>query len=139
MIENLYRRSYRFIWFIIPLLMVSSCISTKNIPPSNLSTMPENKKVYYFHSGDSIWIVFPIPGKNGWFTGTIIKDENVKNNLLRQVHVHAEPSSVVKIEDHTLTCPMDNIIKVENFKINTGMVIISAGVVILLFMVPVFL
>jgi hypothetical protein len=57
----------------------------------------------------------------------------------RQVHIYAEPLSAVKIENGKLTVPMGNIIKVENYKINAGMIIASVGIVGLLFLLPVFL
>lgn len=73
------------------------------------------------------------------FTATIVEPENVTNNILRQIHIYASPATAIKIDKQILTCPMDNIVKVENYKINPFMVIGAAGVLGLLFLVPVFL
>jgi len=120
-------------------LLLISCVTRKNIPPSELTKMPEGKNIYYFHSGDSIWIVYPVSGENGMFSCIIVDNDHIKTNRLRQVHIYAAPPSAVKTGNKTISCPMENIGKVENQKINAGMVISSVGVVLLLFIIPVFL
>ncbi len=124
---------------VIFVLMLTSCVTRKNIPTSEMAKMPERKTIYYFHSGDSIWMVYPVTGENGMFSAIIVDNDHIKTNKLRQVHIYAGPPSALKIGNQTLSCPMENIGKVENQKVNAGMIISSVGVVLLLFTLPVFL
>jgi hypothetical protein len=134
--------SQKFLLILVCALLVSiltGCFSLKNVPTNQVTKMPERKDVYYFHSDDSVWIVYPIPAPNGQFTGIIIDPDNINNNRLRQVHIYAGPLSAIKIENQKLSVPMENIGKVENYKINAGMIISSIGIVLLLFLIPSFL
>ncbi len=124
---------------IIPALGFHSCAGTKKITASGTAEMPERKEIYYFHSEDSVWLVFPVAGENGVFTGVIVDPDFVTKNKLKEIHIYAEPPSAVKISNQTLTCPMENISKIDNFKLKPGMVITSIGVLLLLFSLPVFL
>jgi hypothetical protein len=98
---------------------------------------PSWKNLYYFHAEDSTWIVKPVPAAGNQFAGIIYKPEVVKKN--RQVHIYAAPLSAVKTGNGQLSVPMENIVKVENYRINTGTVIASVGAVALLFLLPVIL
>ena len=122
---------------IILLFILSSCVTTKNVPPDQISKTPSWKNLYYFHAEDSTWIVKPVPAAGNLFAGIIYKPEVIEKN--RQVHIYAAPLSSVKIENGQLSVPMDKIIKVENYKINAGMIIGSVGLVAFLFLIPVFL
>lgn len=124
---------------IVFVFMLTGCVTQKSIPPSEVSKKPERKNVYYFHSEDSVWIVYPVSGQNGLFTGLIVNPAQVRTNRLKSIHIYASPPSAIKIENQTLTCLMENIVKVENLKVNAGMIIASAGVVLLLFALPLFL
>ncbi len=124
---------------IIIVFILTGCVTRKNVPPSEVTKMPERKNIYYFHSGDSVWMVYPVPGQNGLFTGIVVDNDHIRANKPRQVHIYAAPPSVIKIEGQTITCPMENIGKVESQKVNVGMIISSIGVVLLLFTLPVFL
>lgn len=137
MINKVISKSGVFLFCFIPLFIIISCISTKNIPPEQISNTPDWKDLYFFHSGDSTWIVKPVPAAGNQFAGIIFKPEVIKKN--RQIHIYADPLSAVKIENSQLTAPMDKIIKVENYKIKAGMIIGSVGLVALLFLIPVFL
>jgi hypothetical protein len=124
-------------FYILILCTLFSCMTTKNISPGVISNTPNWKNLYYFHAGDSTWLVKPVPGTGNQFAGIIYKPDIIKK--IRQVHIYAEPLSEVKIENGQLSVPMDRIIKVENHKISAGMVIGSIGLVALLFLIPVFL
>jgi hypothetical protein len=116
------------------MFILISCVTTKNISPGQISKVPGWKNLYYFHAGDSTWIVKPVTEAGNQFTGLIYSAEAVKKS--RQVHIYAEPLSAVKRVNGKLTVPLGNIVKVENYKINAGMVIASIGVVLLLFLLP---
>ncbi|OFY65809.1 MAG: hypothetical protein A2V46_00150 [Bacteroidetes bacterium RBG_19FT_COMBO_42_7] len=109
----------------------------KDVPPGQISGIPGWKNLYYFHSEDSTWIVKPVPSAGNQFAGIVFNPEEIRKS--RQVHIYAAPLSSVKIENDRLSVPMENIIKVENYKINAGMIITWVGVVSLLFLIPVFL
>jgi hypothetical protein len=126
----------------IPVIILStyslvSCVSTKRIPPQQISKTPSWKNLYYFHAEDSTWIVKPVTAAGNQFAGIIYKPEVIKKN--RQVHIYVYPLSSVKIGNGQLFVPMENIVKVENFKINAGTIIVSVCAVALLFLIPVFL
>jgi hypothetical protein len=139
MINKFKRGTALLLNIIIFVFLLTGCVTRKNIPPSEMVKIPERKNIYYFHSGDSIWMVYPVPGENGIFSGIIVDNDHIKTNKLRQVHIYAGPPSAIKIGNQTLSCPMENIGKVERHKVNAGMIISSAGVVLLLFTLPVFL
>jgi len=122
---------------IILLLILSSCVTAKYVPPDQISKTPSWKNLYYFHAEDSIWIVKPVPAAGNQFAGIIFKPEVIKKN--RQVHIYAAPLSAVKTLNGLISVPMENIVKVENYKINAGTVIATVGAVALLFFIPVFL
>ena len=135
---KLFRRYAFFIVFILSFITVTGC-ATLIDTPSQVTNMPKGKKIYSFHSGDSVWVVFPVPAENGMFSGIIVDPASVVNNKLRKINIYAGPPSAIRVENHTLTCPMVNIWKVENFKIRPATIITSIGVVLLLFSVPIFL
>jgi hypothetical protein len=137
MIRKYYRRSGLILFYITLILILISCVTSKDLPPGQISKVPSWKNLYYFHAKDSTWIVKPITEAGNQFTGLIYSHEVIKKS--RQVHIYAEPLSAVKIENGKLTVPMENIVKVENYKINAGMVIASVGIVALLFLLPVIL
>lgn len=128
-----------FLIVIIPAFGFHSCAGTGNITASGTTEMPERKEIYYFHSQDSVWLVYPVTGENGMFTGVIVDPDFVTQNKLKEIHIYAGPPSAIKISNQTLTCPMDNISKIDNFKIKPGMIITSIGVLLLLFSIPLFL
>ena len=136
MINLLLRKSVVFIFYIICIALVS-CVSVKEVPPGQISRIPGWKNLYYFHSEDSTWIVKPVPSAGNQFAGIVFKPEEIRKS--RRVHIYATPLSSVKIENDRLSVPMENITKVENYKINAGTIITWVGVVTLLFLVPVFL
>ena len=121
---------------IIPILTLISCSASRNTP-GQISRTPNWKNLYYFHAGDSTWIVKPVTEAGNQFTGLIYNPEVIKKS--RQVHIYAEPLSSVKIVNGKLTVPMENIVRVENSRINPGMIIASVGLVALLFLIPVIL
>ncbi len=123
--------------FTAAIVILSGCVSARNIPPGEISRIPGWKDLYYFHSGDSTWIVQPVPVTGNYFSGNIFRPEEIRKN--RQVHIYAEPLSAVTITQGRLTVPMDNIIKVENYRVSAAAILISVGVAGLLFLVPVFL
>ncbi len=129
-----YHRSGVFLFLLAVIFMLFSCVSTKNLPPGQIAKAPNWKNLYYFHAGDSTWIIKPVTEAGNHFTGLIYKPEVVKKS--RQVHIYAEPFSAVKIASGKLTVPMENIVKVENDKINAGMIAASIGIVALLFLLP---
>lgn len=119
------------------IILLTGCVSARNIPPGEMNRIPGWKDLYYFHSGDSTWIVQPVPVTGNYFSGNIFRPEEIRKN--RQVHIYAEPLSAVTITQGRLTVPMDNIIKVENYRVSAAAILISVGVAGLLFLVPVFL
>lgn len=135
MLVKLFQKSSTILFCIIPLFTYISCVTSKDKPPGQISKVPNWKNLYYFHAEDSTWIVKPVTEAGNQFTGLIYNPEVIKKS--RQVHIYAEPLSAVKIENGKLTVPMGNIVKVENYKINAGMVIASVGVLVLLFLLPV--
>lgn len=135
---KLFWRCALFLFCALSLIPLSGC-ATLSDAPSQIINMPKGKKIYYFHSGDSVWVIYPVPVENGMFSGIIVDPASVADNKLREINIYAAPPSAIRIEDHTLTCPMENIGKVENYKIKTGTIITSIGVVLLLFTVPIFL
>lgn len=137
MINRLFRRWDLFLFYVILASSIYGCVTSKSLPPSQLSKIPDWKDLYYFHAEDSTWIVKPVPAAGNRFSGVIFKPIEIKK--ARQVHIYAFPLSSVKIEQGKLSVPMGNIVKVENFKINAGTVLIAAGVIILLFLIPVYL
>lgn len=114
---------------ILPVISLFSCASS-----GQLSRVPNWKNLYFFHSGDSTWIVNPVTEAGNQFTGMIYNPEVVRKS--RQVHIYAEPLYAVHIQNGTLTVPMENIVKVENHKIGPGIILASIGVVVLLFLIP---
>jgi hypothetical protein len=118
---------------------ITGCISIKNVPASKVSAMPEGKRVFFFHSGDSVRIVYPVTGEKELFTAVVVSDNKVPDNRLREVHIYASPPSAVKIKGTLLTCPIENIVKVENYRINAGTVITTICILLLLFTLPIYL
>ena len=137
MLKKLFQKPVTILFFIIPIFALFSCVTSKDLPSGQISKVPNWKNLYYFHAEDSTWIVKPFTEAGNQFTGLIYNPEVIKKS--RQVHIYAEPLSAVKIENGKLTVPMGNIIKVENYKINAGMIIASVGIIGLLFLLPVFL
>jgi hypothetical protein len=137
MIKRLICKSDTLLFCAIPFFILISCVSTRSIPADQISKTPSWKNLYYFHAEDSTWIVKPVPAAGNQFAGIIYKPEVVKKN--RQVHIYAAPLSAVKTGNGQLSVPMENIVKVENYRINTGTVIASVGAVALLFLLPVIL
>ena len=124
---------------IIPASLFYSCITARNVSTSEITKTPGKKVIYYFHCDDSLWNVYPVRGERGYFTGILVSSDNILKNPLRGTHIYAGPRSSIKIENDRLTCPLENIERVENYKIRAGTIIASAGVVLLLFLVPAFL
>jgi len=116
------------------LLIIPGCSASRNSTAVDLSSAPNWKNLYFFHSGDSTWIVKPVTEAGNHFAGIIYKPEVVKKS--RQVRIYAEPLSAVKIENGRLTVPMENIVKVENHRIGPGVIIGSIGLLGLLFLIP---
>jgi hypothetical protein len=116
------------------LFIIAGCSASRNSAAGDLSSAPNWKNLYLFHSGDSIWIVKPVTEPGNQFAGIVYKPEVVKKS--RQVRIYAEPLSAVKIENGRLTVPMENIVKVENHRIGPGVIIGSIGLLGLLFLVP---
>jgi hypothetical protein len=135
MLKKLLAKSGAILFCTISLFMFIGCVTSKDVPSGQISKTPNWKNLYYFHSGDSTWIVRPVTEAGNKFTGLIYSPEVIKRN--RQVHIYAEPLSSVKIRNGKLTVPMENIVKVENHKINAGMIIASVGILGLLFLLPV--
>jgi hypothetical protein len=134
MLTKLQLKLSTIIFCIIPLLTFYSCVTAKDVPPGQISRVPNWKNLYYFHAEDSTWIVKPVTEAGNRFSGLIYSPEVIKKS--RQVHIYAAPLSAVKIGNGKLTVPMENIVKVENYKINAGMVMASVGIVVLLFLIP---
>lgn len=119
------------------LLIVCSCSPVRELP-SGTANQPSNwKNLYVFHSGDSTWIVKPLPARGNQFSGLVYRPESVRKHS--KVSIYAEPLSSVTLKDGKISVPMENIVRVENFRITPGIVILSAGVLALLFLVPVYL
>src|SRR4030042_2088210 len=137
MINHIFQKYIVSFFFIITLFALYGCVSVKDVPPGQIAGSPGWKNLYYFHSEDSTWIVKPVPSAGNQFAGIVFNPEEIRKS--RQVHIYAAPLSSVKIENDRLSVPMENIIKVENYKINAGMIITWVGVVSLLFLIPVFL
>jgi hypothetical protein len=119
------------------LLFALSCSPVKTVLPGEARQVPNWKSLYVFHAGDSTWIVKPTPARGNQFSGQIFRPETIRKH--RKVNIYAEPPSSVTVKDGKISVPMENIVKVENFRITAGMVILSAGVLALLFLVPVYL
>ena len=135
-----YRSILQSVTFLICFLLeliLTCCSSQRNIPAGDMGKTPGWKNLYYFHAGDSIWIVKPVPATGNQFSGMIFRPDEIKKH--RQVHIYADPLSAVIIEEGVLSIPMENIVKVDNFKVSAGMVITIAAVLALLFLVPVYL
>ncbi len=112
----------------------SGCSSSMTSLSGEPSSSRERKDLYYFHSGDSTWIVRPVTEAGTHFAGIIYKAGDISKNP--QVRIYAEPLTSVKVENGRLTVPMENIIKVENHRIGPGVIIGSIGVLGLLFLLP---
>ncbi|MDP4223377.1 MAG: hypothetical protein Q8868_08695 [Bacteroidota bacterium] len=121
----------------IILIVTFSCSTAKEVPKSETYSTAGWKNLYVFHAGDSTWIVKPVPVRGNQFSGQIFSPEKVRKH--RNIQIYAEPLSSVTIRDGKISVPMENIVKVENFRISPGMVLLSAGVLALLFLVPVYL
>ena len=132
-----YKQLYFCLLLFITIYVTLSCSTTRELPPGRISEIPSWKNLYIFHSGDSTWIVKPVPAAGNRFSAIVFKPEFIKKK--RQVHIYAEPLSSVTIKDGKLSTPMENIVKVENYKITAGTVLLSVGVVVLLFLIPVYL
>jgi hypothetical protein len=126
-----------FFLIFITTYFFSGCTAAKELPPGQVYSIPSWKNLYFFHSEDSTWIVKPVTAPGNQFSAIVFKPELIKKK--RQVHIYAEPLSSVTIKDRKLSVPMENIVKVENYKISIGTVLLSAGVVALLFLIPVYL
>ncbi|MBN2667184.1 MAG: hypothetical protein JXR67_11790 [Bacteroidales bacterium] len=122
------------IFFVTSFFLISGCSASRNSSAGDLNSAPNWKNLYLFHSGDSTWIVKPVTEAGNHFAGIIYKPEVVKKS--RQVRIYAEPLSAVKIENGRLTVPMENIVKVENYRIGPGVIIGSIGLLGLLFLIP---
>ncbi len=132
--NKVFLKSAVIIFSLIQILSLIGCSGSRDISSGQLSQVPNWKNLYFFHSGDSTWIVKPVTEAGNQFTGIIYKPEVVKKS--RQVHIYAEPLSSVLIQNGKLTVPMGNIVKVENHRIGPGIIIASVGVVVLLFLIP---
>jgi hypothetical protein len=137
MIIKFFRKWDFLIFFPILVIIFSGCVTVKNVPPGQLSKIPSWKNLFYFHAEDSTWIVRPVPAAGNQFSGVIFNPDKIKKT--RQVHIYAFPLSAVKAEDGKLSVPMENIVKVENFRVNAGAIILAIGVLALLFLIPVYL
>jgi len=113
---------------------ISGCSASRAGTAGDLSSSPSWKNLYYFHSGDSIWIVRPVTEAGSHFAGIIYEPEAIQKS--RQVRIYAEPLSAVKIENGRLSVPMENIVKVENHRIGPGVIIGSISLLGLLFLLP---
>lgn len=101
--------------------------------------MPEGKRVFFFHTADTVRIVYPVTGENGQFSAIVVRSENIPYTRLREVHIYAGPPSAIKVDGDKLICPMENIAKVENYRISAGTIISAVGVLLLLFTLPIYL
>ena len=130
----------RYSILLIPLLVLfTGCLSLKKIPASKISSIPQGKRVFFFHTADTVRIVYPVTGENGQFAAIVVRKENMTDTRLRQVHIYAGPPSAIKIEGDKLICPIGNIAKVENYRISAGTIIGAAGILLLLFTLPIYL
>jgi len=130
----------RYAKLLIPFLMVlTGCLSIKNLPASKISSMPQGKRVFFFHTADTVRIVYPVTGENDQFTAIVVRKENMPDTRLREVHIFAGSPSAIKIEGDKLICPMENITKVENYRISAGTIISATVILLLLFTVPIYL
>jgi len=127
-------KSAAVLFSLILLLAFFSCSASKDKSSGQLVSVPNWKNLYFFHSGDSTWIVKPVTEAGNRFTGMIFNPEVVRKS--RQVHIYAEPLSSVVIQNGKLTVPMENIVKVENHRIGPGIILAALGVVVLLFLIP---
>ncbi len=134
MTKNQFRRTFSFLLYLIITCAFPGCASQKNSSQEQISKTPDWKNLYYFHAGDSTWIVKPVPAAGNLFTGEIYQPDEVKNS--RQAHIYADPLSAVKIEQGKISVPMGNIVKVENFKIKPVIIVAAVGFVLLLFLIP---
>lgn len=134
MTKNQFRRTFSFLLYIIITCAFPGCASQKNSSLKQISKIPDWKNLYYFHSGDSTWIVKPVPAAGNLFTGEIYHPDEVKNS--RQAHIYADPLSSVKIGQGKISVPMGNIVRVDNFKIKPVVIVAAAGVLLLLFLIP---
>jgi hypothetical protein len=133
MIDQSFLRLFSYLFYTIITISFISCASHKNVS-EQISRTPSWKNLYFFHAGDSTWIVKPIPAAGNMFSGEIYKSDEVKKN--RQAHIYADPLSSVKINQGIISVPMENIVKVENYKIRPVVVVTAVGVVVLLFLIP---
>lgn len=134
MLKKIIYNTVILIIFVTSLIFISGCSASRNSASGDLSSAPNWKNLYIFHSGDSTWIVKPVTEAGNHFAGIIYKPEIVKKS--RQVRIYAEPLSAVKIENGRLTVPMENIVKVENHRIGPGVILGSIGLLVLLFLIP---
>jgi hypothetical protein len=130
MIYSLLRRIVLSLFVIASIAGSGACTGTKYISSSGETEMPERKEIYYFHSEDIVWLVFPVTGENGLFTGIIVDPDVVSRNKLKEIHIFGGPPAVVKISGKKLTCPMENISRIDNFRLKPGLVISSVGVLL---------
>lgn len=133
MTKNQFRRIISFLLYIIITCAFPGCAS-QNSSLEQISKTPDWKNLYYFHAGDSTWIVKPVPAAGNLFTGEIYQPDEDKNR--RQAHIYADPLSAVKIGQGKISVPMENIVKVENFKIKPVVIVAAVGVLLLLFLIP---
>jgi len=131
---KLFLKSCSFFFYIIFVISFISCASQKNASQEKLSKTPNWKNLYYFHAEDSTWLVKPVPAAGNQFSGIIYKPDEVKKN--RQAHIYADPLSAVKIEQGKISVPMENIVKVENYKIKPITIVAVVTLVVLLFLIP---
>jgi hypothetical protein len=134
MTYKLFLKSCSFCFHIIFVLSFISCASQKNTSQEKFSKIPNWKNLYFFHAEDSTWLVKPIPTAGNQFSGIIYKPDEVKKN--RQAHIYADPLSAIKIEQGKISVPMENIVKVENYKIKPITIVAVVSVVVLLFLIP---
>jgi hypothetical protein len=132
-------KSFSGILFLLLLsfCFVTGCAGQKKRLASDPSKPSISRNLYYIHSGDSTWIIKPVPSAGNNFSGLIYNREQVKKT--RHAHIYADPLSAVKTDNGVLSVPMDNIVRVDNFRISAGMVITVAVILGLIFLVPVYL
>jgi|GEM_PF-1319441 hypothetical protein len=134
MTDKLFLKSCSLLFHIILITSLISCASQKNASQEKISKTPSWKNLYYFHAEDSTWLVKPVPTAGNQFSGIIYKPEGVKKN--RQAQIYAYPLSAVKIEQGKISVPMENIVKVENYKIKPITIVAVVSMVVLLFLIP---
>ncbi len=136
--QRLWSRDINFDLLIgVFLTLTLSCSTVREVPKSKTYDTVNWKNLYVFQSGDSTWIVKPVPARGNQFSGIVYRPETVRKHS--KVRIYAEPLSSVTLKDGKISVPMENIVRVENFRISPGVVILSAGVLALLFLVPVYL